>query len=49
MTQQVTITIADKVYDEINTILISQKKTNRSELIEELIRDGLKTYLKEVQ
>jgi len=41
MTQRLTITIADKVFDKINAEMIYSNVSNRSEFVEELIRESL--------
>lgn len=46
MTKQLTITIADRVFEEIESLQKSKKMINRSELVEELIRIGLKEVSK---
>ena len=41
------LSIANKVYDQIQTIIDSKKIVNKSQFVEELIRDGLNIYNKE--
>ena len=44
MSKMLTVTIADSVYDEIELILKTKNKTNRSEFVEEMLRLGLDEY-----
>ena len=41
MAERLTITVADKVIEDINEGMKKEEKTNKSEYVEELIRVGL--------
>lgn len=44
MSKQITITIADSVYQRIEAVMEHLKKTNKSEFCEELMRTGLDKF-----
>ncbi len=46
MSKSIHISIADRVFDEIEQIIKSKGIINKSQFVEELIRDGLNIYNK---